>query len=59
MAKNQALLEQLTAVGGKCYAIGSVTPRWREHFHPHWERFQRAKRQFDPDNILTPGQGIF
>jgi FAD/FMN-containing dehydrogenase len=32
---------------------------WREHFHPFWERFERAWRSFDPDKVLTPGQGLF
>jgi cytokinin dehydrogenase len=32
---------------------------WRGHFQPFWERFERAKRKFEPDNILAPGQEIF
>ncbi|PTL77470.1 FAD-binding protein [Vitiosangium sp. GDMCC 1.1324] len=61
-AKNQEIFQQLVAVGGKRYGAGSIpmsAADWREHFQPFWERFQRAKRSFDPDNILTPGQGIF
>jgi cytokinin dehydrogenase len=32
---------------------------WREHFQPRWGRFNSAKQRFDPDNMMTPGQGIF
>jgi cytokinin dehydrogenase len=62
VAKNHAILDQLTCVGGKRYPVGSVqmsAADWREHFQPFWERFKHAKRAFDPDNVLTPGQGIF
>jgi FAD/FMN-containing dehydrogenase len=61
-AKNQVIFQQLTAVGGKRYGAGSIpmsAADWRGHFQPFWERFQQARRSFDPDNILTPGQGIF
>jgi FAD/FMN-containing dehydrogenase len=37
-----------------------MTPAdWREHFHPFWERFRQARQSFDPDKVLTPGQGLF
>jgi cytokinin dehydrogenase len=61
-AKNQAIFQKLTAVGGKRYGAGAIpmtAADWRRHFQPFWERFERAKRTFDPDNILAPGQGIF
>jgi FAD/FMN-containing dehydrogenase len=61
-AKNQAIFQKLTAVGGKRYGAGSIpmtAADWREHFQPFWERFKKAKQTFDPDNILAPGQGIF
>ncbi|WP_257463249.1 FAD-binding protein [Archangium lipolyticum] len=62
VARNHAILDQLTCVGGKRYPVGSVqmsSADWREHFHPLWGHFVLAKRSFDPDNVLTPGQGIF
>jgi cytokinin dehydrogenase len=62
VAKNLQLVDQLTAVGGKRYAIGSAPPSpagWREYFEPLWSEFRAAKATFDPDNILTPGQRIF
>ncbi|MFY2561724.1 FAD-binding protein [Corallococcus terminator] len=60
--KNRAIFERLMAIGGKIYPVDAVplSPAdWRRHFHPSWERFEHAKRRYDPDRILTPGQGIF
>ncbi|MCP3063690.1 FAD-binding protein [Myxococcus sp. K38C18041901] len=60
--KNRAIVDRLTALGGKIYPVDAVplSPAdWRRHFHPHWERFEHAKRRYDPDHLLTPGQGIF
>ncbi|WP_408891262.1 FAD-binding protein [Myxococcus faecalis] len=60
--KNRAIVDRLTALGGKIYPVDAVplSPAdWRRHFHPHWERFAHAKRRYDPDHVLTPGQGIF
>ncbi|WP_164018974.1 FAD-binding protein [Pyxidicoccus trucidator] len=62
VAKNRAIFERLTAIGGKLYPVDAVplSPAdWRRHFHPYWERFEHAKRRFDPARILTPGQNIF
>lgn len=62
VAKNRRIYEQLQAVGGKRYPVDSVPMThadWRLHFQPYWERFERDKRLFDPDNVLTPGQHIF
>jgi cytokinin dehydrogenase len=62
LQKNRAIFDRLTAIGGKIYPVDAVplSPAdWRRHFHPYWERFEHAKRRYDPDHILTPGQGIF
>ncbi|HEX6292132.1 MAG TPA: FAD-binding protein [Herpetosiphonaceae bacterium] len=32
---------------------------WQRHFQPYWGRLVSTKRRYDPDNLLTPGQGIF
>ncbi|XP_065858973.1 cytokinin dehydrogenase 3-like [Euphorbia lathyris] len=32
---------------------------WIKHFGPKWGTFQQRKSQFDPKNILSPGQRIF
>jgi FAD/FMN-containing dehydrogenase len=62
LAKNRLFVEKLMALGGKRYLVDSVpmsAAHWRQHFHPFWQRFEKAKRRFDPDHVLTPGQGIF
>jgi FAD/FMN-containing dehydrogenase len=62
VAANRALFEAAHAVGGVRYPIGSVpfTPEdWRSHFGAAWPAFERAKRTYDPGNVLAPGQGIF
>jgi len=34
--------------------------QWQRHYEPAtWRRFAAAKKQFDPNNVLTPGAGIF
>ncbi|KAL0374497.1 UNVERIFIED_CONTAM: Cytokinin dehydrogenase 3 [Sesamum radiatum] len=32
---------------------------WIEHFGPKWSTFRQRKATFDPNFILSPGQGIF
>jgi cytokinin dehydrogenase len=32
---------------------------WRAHYGHDWWRFKAAKLWYDPNNVLTPGQGIF
>jgi len=62
LAANRSLFETARDAGGLRYCIGSVsfTPEdWRRHFGPHWPAFERAKRTYDPGNVLAPGQGIF
>ncbi len=62
LADNRRLFEACRELGGKQYPIGSIpfsTNDWRAHFGKDWGRLVSAKHRFDPDNILTPGQGIF
>ncbi|APR88619.1 putative cytokinin oxidase [Minicystis rosea] len=62
IAKNRAFFDACTAIGGKRYPISSVPVTqadWKEHFSPLWGLFKAAKAAFDPDHVLTPGQGIF
>ena len=62
MAANRTIFEDCVAVGGKRYPIDSVPMShadWQEHFSPLWLLFVLAKVEFDPDNVLAPGQGIF
>ncbi len=63
LADNRALHDQAVALGGRRYVIGAVpdfTPAdWQQHFGPRWDLLLRAKARFDPDNVLTPAQGLF
>ncbi|MEU6786814.1 hypothetical protein ABZ912_47125 [Nonomuraea angiospora] len=37
-----------------------TTPEeWRTHYGPAWAAFEAAHERYDPDGILTPGQGVF
>ena len=60
--RNRRFFEHSRAMGSKHYAITAIPltrEDWQGHFDPYWEQFEMAKRRFDPDNILTPGPGIF
>ncbi len=62
LAHNRELMERNHAIGGTCYPIGThefCPADWKTQYGSTWEQFQRAKEYFDPDNVLTPGQGIF
>ena len=62
LANNRTLFERAVTLGGKRYPFDSVPMTkhdWQKHYQPLWGAFVRAKRHFDPDEILTPGQGIF
>jgi FAD/FMN-containing dehydrogenase len=62
VAANRALFERAVVLDGKRYPFDSVPVTrhdWQKHYQPLWGAFVSAKRHFDPDEILTPGQGIF
>jgi cytokinin dehydrogenase len=63
LAANHALLPRLQAAGGKIYPPYCPIlskEQWQVHYGPEtWQRFAAAKNRFDPDNVLTPGAGIF
>jgi len=47
-------------IGMKLYTPHNYTQEeWAEHFGPKWKTIQERKLQFDPNKILSPGQGIF
>ncbi|GAB1538327.1 hypothetical protein NUACC21_09860 [Scytonema sp. NUACC21] len=59
---NRQLFEQTRDLGGYLYPVSSVSfseNDWKQHFGPFWKKLVRAKRRYDPDNLLTPGQEIF
>jgi FAD/FMN-containing dehydrogenase len=63
MASNRELLAKMTSAGGKRYSPYSgvmSSEEWAAHFGPElWRRLSEAKKKFDPNNVLTPGAGIF
>jgi FAD/FMN-containing dehydrogenase len=62
VADNRAFFERNRYLGGKRYVIDAIPfsqEDWQQHFRPVWGRLVSAKRRYDPDNLLTPGQGIF
>ncbi len=62
LAANRSLYEQVRALGGTQYPVGSIPMGpgdWQAHFGPAWTALADAKRRYDPRGILTPGQGIF
>lgn len=62
IARNRAWFEEARDVGGVRYAIGALDfdrADWERHFGAAWPEFERRKRHYDPDNIMTPGVGIF
>ena len=63
LAANHALLPRVQAEGGKIYPPYCPIlskEQWQVHYGPEtWQRFAAAKRRFDPNNVLTPGAGLF
>lgn len=63
VAQNRAFYNDAVAAGGMHYPLGSIPlthADWQKHYgQPTYAFFKAAKRWFDPDNVLTPGQGIF
>jgi cytokinin dehydrogenase len=62
VSANRLLFERCRDLGGTLYPIAAVpmTPvDWQVHFGDEWARVEAAKHAFDPDNVLTPGPGIF
>jgi FAD/FMN-containing dehydrogenase len=63
LAANRTLLPRMRTVGGKIYPpFAPILSRveWQEHYGPEtWQHFAAAKKRFDPNNVLTPGAGIF
>jgi FAD/FMN-containing dehydrogenase len=63
LASNRALYDSNVAAGGTWYPIGAIADYdqrdWRRHYGPLWRTVTEAKREFDPDTVLTPGQRMF
>jgi cytokinin dehydrogenase len=63
LAGNRSLYDQALAANGTRYVIGAIPAfsqhDWRRHFGDAWDFLARSKQRFDPDHVLTPGQGMF
>lgn len=62
LARNRHMFERAREVGGTRYPIGAqIFSRedWIRQYDDSWPEFARRKKKYDPDNILTPGPGIF
>ncbi|XP_020206886.1 cytokinin dehydrogenase 2 [Cajanus cajan] len=60
--QNQLVLKFCKDAGIKIkeYLTGNKThEEWVEHFGSKWKLIEDRKAEFDPNNILSPGQGIF
>jgi hypothetical protein len=63
LADNRRLYDAVVSHGGTRYVIGAIPDftrqDWQRHFQPVWQFLSHSKRRYDPDNVLTPGWGIF
>jgi FAD/FMN-containing dehydrogenase len=62
LARNRRLFEKAREAGGTRYPIGALEfdrRDWIRQYGLLWPAFVERKRRFDPDNILSPGSGIF
>ncbi|KUN84710.1 FAD-binding protein [Streptomyces griseoruber] len=62
LAANRAAYDTVLAAGGTRYPVGGMRltrDDWRTHFGAAWPALERAKHTYDPNGILTPGQGVF
>ncbi|MFI9587205.1 FAD-binding protein [Streptomyces sp. NPDC052236] len=62
VAANHAAYERVRAAGGTQYPVGAIpmtADDWRAQYGEAWEEFAAAKRRYDPNNLLAPGQHIF
>jgi cytokinin dehydrogenase len=62
IAMNRTLYQRARDMGGTrltTTAIPFSQADWIHHYGPVWESFRDAKKRFDPNNVLTPGQGMF
>lgn len=59
---NREQYDKVVALGGTHYPVGAIPltqEDWRTHYGPKWPSFRAAKRHYDPNHVLAPGQAIF
>lgn len=63
LASNRVIHNANRAAGGTWYPIGAIADYgpgdWHRHYGTWWPAVVAAKRHFDPDTVLTPGQRMF
>jgi FAD/FMN-containing dehydrogenase len=62
IAANRAIYERVRAAGGALYPVSAFPMSgedWRTHFGPERTQLDKAKHDFDPAHVLTPGCEIF
>jgi FAD/FMN-containing dehydrogenase len=62
LAVNRRLYERARDLGGTRLTTTAVPfsrADWVRYYGPAWGPFQAAKDRFDPNRVLTPGQGMF
>ena len=63
LSANRALAKRCLDSGGKVYppfAPPLSREDWQRHYGDRtWTRLAAARREFDPNGILTPGAGVF
>ena len=62
IALNRTLYERARDMGGyrmTSSAVAMSQDDWKRHYGPAWHTVQAAKTKFDPNNVLTPGHGMF
>lgn len=63
LQRNRKIYDLAVSLGAKRYLVGAIpgmtTDEWKKHFGPAWPFLVAMKRRYDPDSVLTPGQGFF
>jgi FAD/FMN-containing dehydrogenase len=62
IALNRTLYERARDMGGyrlTSSAVPFTQADWIRHYGPVWPFVRAAKARFDPNNVLTPGHGMF
>lgn len=63
LAQNRRFYDRAVSLGAKRYLYGAIPDMtsgdWQRHYGDHWPAVTDLKSRFDPEHVLTPGQGIF
>lgn len=63
LAQNRRIYDRAVDLGAKRYLYGAIPDMsaedWQRHYGSSWASVCALKSEYDPDNVLTPGQRIF